>query len=111
MTIVDWTKVRVRELKQDGLARRRVERFALLPLAWAAKAAAATNTSKAVVWVWLVQEVRRTGSDTVSMSNEALAKYGVSRKIKGSALRQLESAGLIAVERRSGKAPAVRLLT
>jgi DNA-binding FadR family transcriptional regulator len=44
------------------------------------------------------------------MSNEALAEYGVSRKIKALALRQLEAAGLVAIERRPGKAPLVRLL-
>jgi hypothetical protein len=107
---MDWSKVHVRELKQDGLGARRVERFAHLPLAWAAKAAAATNTRRALVWVWLVQQARRTGCDAVAMSNEALAEYGVSRKIKALALRQLEAAGLVAIERRPGKAPLVRLL-
>ena len=81
-----------------------------MPLAWAAKAAAATNTRRALVWIWLVQQARRTGCDAVAMSNEALAEYGVSRKIKALALRQLEAAALVAIERRPGKAPLVRLL-
>jgi hypothetical protein len=106
----DWSKIRVRELKQDHQQRKKAERFAILPLAWAAKAAAATNCPKAMVWVWLVQQARKTRSDTVAVSNEALATYGVSRKVKTLALRQLEVAGLIAVERRCGKAPLVKLL-
>jgi hypothetical protein len=107
---MDWSKVQVRELKQDGLAGQSVERFAHLPLAWAAKAAAATNTRRALVWIWLVQQARRTGCDAVAMSNEALAEYGVSRKIKALALHQLEAARLVTIERRPGKAPLVRLL-
>jgi hypothetical protein len=106
----DWSKVRVREFRPDGLPRKRAEPFALLPLGWAAQAAAATNTRRALVWVWLVQQVRRTGSNTVAMSNEALAGYGVSRKMKTLALRQLQEAGLVAVERSPGKAPIVTLL-
>ncbi len=106
----DWSKVRVREFRQDGLPRKRAEPFALLPLGWAAQAAAATNTRRALVWVWLVQQARRTGCKTVAMSNEALAGYGVSRKMKTLALRQLEKAGLATVERPPGKAPIVTLL-
>jgi hypothetical protein len=106
----DWSKVRVRELQQDRLPRKGA-RFAMLSLDWAAKAAAVTNCPKAMVWLWLVQQVRRTKSDTVAMSNEALGKYGVSRKAKNVALRQLEAAGLIAVEQHPGKAPLVSLLS
>jgi DNA-binding transcriptional ArsR family regulator len=105
----DWSKICVRELKQNHL-RRKSEPFAVLGLAWAAKAAAATDSPKAMVWIWLVQQTSKTKSDTVAVSNEALATYGVSRKAKTMALRQLEEAGLIAVERRCGKAPLVRLL-
>ena len=106
----DWSKIRVREFWQDGLPRKRAEPFALLPLGWAAQAAAATNTRRALVWVWLVQQARRTGCNTVTTSNEALASYGVSRKMKTLALRQLQEAGLVTVERPPGKAPIVTLL-
>lgn len=107
--MIDWDKVRVRELKQDGLANQRVERFAHLPLAWAAKAADATNTTKALVWIWLVQQARRTKSDKIVMSNEALAEYRISRYAKMRTLRQLEAAGLVSVDHCSGKAPVIRL--
>jgi hypothetical protein len=47
MTTFDWSKVSVRQLeplpRQGG-----TEPFALLPLTWAAKAAAAANTPKAL---------------------------------------------------------------
>jgi hypothetical protein len=86
------------------------EPFAVVRLAWAAKAAAATNTPKALVWIWLIQRARKTKSNTVIMSNEALARYGISRHVKLRALRQLEAAGLVALERHLGKAIVVTLL-
>ena len=105
--MVDWGNVRVREV---GRPHRKTEPFAMVPLAWAAKAASATHTAKAVLWLWLVAEVRRTRSDTVTVSNEALAKYGVSRKVKYLGLEQLEKAGLVSVKRHGNKAPIVQLL-
>ena len=47
---------------------------------------------------------------TVSLSNAALARYGVSRETKRRALAKLEAAGLIKVERRPGRATIVTLL-
>ncbi len=104
---MDWGQVKVRELDQP---RRKTEPFAILPLAQAAKAAAATNCHRLMVWIWLVQQVRKTRAAAVAVSNEALAKYGVGRKAKRLALRQLEAAGLIAVVRHKGKTPVVKLL-
>jgi hypothetical protein len=104
---MDWSRVKVREL---NTTRQKTEPFAMLSLAWAAKAAAATNTGKAMVWVWLVQQSRITRSDVVEMPNETLAKYGVSRKVKYLALSQLEAAGLISIRRRGLKSPLVQLL-
>jgi DNA-binding transcriptional ArsR family regulator len=89
---------------------RRRAPFVVLPLSWAAEASAATNCQKAMVWVWLVHRMRTTKSTTVTMPNRVLAKYGVSRRVKSSALRQLEEAGLITVERRPRKTPVVTLL-
>jgi len=105
----DWRNVRVRELQQGGLPKKG-EPFAVLTLGWAAKAAAATASPKAMVWIWLVQQARKTGRNSIAVSNEALARYGVSRKVKTAALRQLEAAGLITVKRCVGKAPVVTLL-
>jgi DNA-binding GntR family transcriptional regulator len=44
------------------------------------------------------------------MSNEALARYGISRHTKIRALRQLEATGLVTIEHHPGKAIVVRLL-
>jgi hypothetical protein len=105
--MVDWSKVKVREINPP---RRKIEPFAILPLPWAAKAAAATNTPKSMVWLWLVHEARKTGSNKVAVSNEALAGYGIGRQVKYRALMQLEKANLIAIKRRGRKAPVVQLL-
>jgi hypothetical protein len=109
MTAWDWSKIHVREVHQDGLPKKG-EPFVVLSLAWAAKAAAATASPKVMVWIWLVQQVRKTRRDTIAVSNEVLARYGVSRKLKSAALRQLEAAGLVTVKRCAGKAPLVTLL-
>jgi hypothetical protein len=108
MTDFDWSKVTVREL--ELLPKRSSEPFAILPLAWAVKAAIATHTPKALVWVWLIHQARKTKSNTVAMSNEALAQYGISRYAKMRALRQLEAAGLVEIGCRRGQAITVRLL-
>jgi hypothetical protein len=113
MTNFDWSKVSVHEinpLPSQLQSQPDAEPFARLPLTWAAKATAATNTPKAFVWIWLVHRARKTKSNTVSVSNEVLARYGVSSKVKRAALRQLQAAGLISVEYSPGKAPLVTLL-
>jgi hypothetical protein len=110
MTNIDWSKVSVRELEPLPPRPRLIEPFTVVQLVWAAKAAEATNTQKAFVWLWLVQQAHKTKSNTITMSNEVLARYGVSGKVKRSALRQLEAAGLVTVERHLGKAPRVTLL-
>jgi hypothetical protein len=92
------------------IKRTKIAPYVMLPLAWAAKAAAATNTTKAMVWVWLVHRARKTGNAAVAVPNGALAEYGISRKVKKVALEQLEAAGLIAVERRPRRAPIATVL-
>jgi hypothetical protein len=91
-------------------SRQQVDPFVVLPLSWAAEASAATNCQKAMVWMWLVHQVRKTRTTTVTIPNRALAKYGISRRVKSLALRQLEEAGLISVERRPRKTPIVTVL-
>jgi hypothetical protein len=105
----DWSKVRVRELRQ-GRRQKAGEPFAMLTLTWAAKAAAATSTPKALVWIWLMHRSHKTRSKVVAVPNGALAQWSVSRYAKRRALQQLEVAGLIRVERRDRKTPVVRLL-
>jgi hypothetical protein len=89
---------------------RRQEPFAMVPLAWAASAAKATRTRKALVWILLLHTAWRTKSATFRLSNVGLAKSGVSREIKRRALAELEAAELIVVERRPGRAPRVTMV-
>lgn len=107
--MADWANVRVRELRVAGRARKR-EPFAILPLELAAKAAVATGCERLLVWIWLVHQARKSRSTTVVISNETLARYGISRKMKALALRELEQTGLISVQRHVGRAPSVTLL-
>lgn len=107
----DWAKQRRAELEAAApVKRKKTELFAMLRLKRAAAAYAAMNCSKAMVWAWLMHQTRKTGKVTVAVPNGALAKWGVSRDVKRDALRQLEAAGLIVVDRPSRKTPTVTLL-
>jgi hypothetical protein len=107
----DWAKQRLAELHAAvPIKRKRAEPFARISLSWAAMAAAATNCPRALVWIWLVYRAWQTKSTTVSVPNSALVKLGVSREVKRLALRQLERAGLVTIERHTRKTPAVTLL-
>jgi hypothetical protein len=111
MTDDDWPQRRLAELKAAAPTNlKKTEPFAMVKLSAAAKAFAAVNCPKALVYLWLVHQARRTGTYTVAVPNGALAKYGVSRKLKYLALRQYEAAGVITVERRPRKTPLATLL-
>jgi hypothetical protein len=84
--------------------------FVQVPLWWAEQAAQATRTPQAMVWLWLLHLAWKERSATFRLPNERLAVRGVSRFVKMRALRDLEAAGLIQVERVRGKAPTVTLL-
>jgi hypothetical protein len=107
----DWAKKRLAEIEaRRSKKRKKAEPWVKVSLAMAAKAAAATHTQKSMVWVWLLHRAWLTGKATVPVPNGALAKYGVNRKSKTLALKQLEAAGLITVEWHSRKTPIVTLL-
>ena len=48
---------------------------------------------------------------TVAVPSSALARYGVSRDVKSSALRQLEADGLVTVKRFTCKNPIVTVMS
>jgi len=75
-----------------------------------AEATKATSTPRAMVCVELLYASWEKRSLTVSVPNGRLAKLGVTRETKRRALRDLEKAGLITVERRHGKTPRVTLV-
>ena len=93
------------------MAKRRKEPpFVKVPLWWAAEATKATKTPKALVCIELLHRAWKAKSSTFSLPNGRLSKNGVSREIKRRALRDLEAAGLITVERRHGKTARVTLV-
>jgi hypothetical protein len=106
----EWARERRAELEAAApTKRKKVAAFVKVPLAWAAKAAAATNTRKAMVWIWLLHRSWERNSHTITVPNGALLKYGVPRETKRRALAELEAAGLIMIERRPRKSPTVKL--
>jgi len=84
--------------------------FVKLPLWFAREAAKATNTRKALVWIWLVRLAFEHRSLGFPVPNARLRQQGVDRLTKGRALRELEIAGLITVVRRHGKTVRVELI-
>lgn len=58
--------------------------------------------------VWYQQAV--TDSRSYKISNQAAAKFGIGRRRKTTGLRQLEAAGLIALQSSNGGSPVVTLL-
>jgi Bacterial regulatory proteins, gntR family len=108
----DWHKRRLAELEAKApVKREKVKPFVYrLDLSEAAKAFAAMNCQKAMLWLWLRHQSRKTGNRTVAVPNGVLAKYGVPRETKRRALRELEAAGLITIEQRPRKTPLVTLL-
>jgi hypothetical protein len=84
--------------------------FVKTPLWWAVEAAKATKTPALLVCVYLLHASWRARSMTFLLPNGWLEQNGVSREIKRRVLYDLEAAGLIIVERRSGKSPCVTLV-
>jgi hypothetical protein len=86
------------------------EPFVKVPLWWAAAAAKATRTQKALVWVRLLHIAWKAKSLTFPLPNGNLEHDGINRFAKYRALRELEKAGLIVVERRHGKTLQVSII-
>jgi hypothetical protein len=88
----------------------RKDTFVKVPIWWIEQATRATHTPQAFVCVWLLYLSWRARSLTFPIPNGRLGARGVDRRMKRRALSALESAGLITVERRHGKAPIVTLV-
>jgi hypothetical protein len=63
-----------------------------------------------MVWVWLAYLAWERRSMSFTLPNERLQIRGVSRYTKRRALQQLETAGLIQVDRSNSKSPTVTLV-
>jgi hypothetical protein len=107
----DWAKQRLAELHAAApTKRKKAKPFAVAVLGEAAAAFAAMNCRKAIVWLWLVHQSRKTGSRAITVPNDALRKLGVPRETKRRALQELAAAGCVVVEWRLRKSPIVTLL-
>jgi hypothetical protein len=93
-----------------GKAHTHADTFVKVPLWWIERATRATRTPQAFVCIWLLHLSWRARSPTFSLPNDRLNKRGADRRRKRRALRALEAAGLITVERRHGKTPIVTLV-
>jgi hypothetical protein len=105
----DWGKVKVVEVTPSP-ARKSTEPFAIVSLADAARAAKATRSARMFVWIWIVHQAKRRKSEWVTVSKGSLTRYGIDKRVKATALAELEEAGLIAVKRERGKATVVKLI-
>jgi hypothetical protein len=92
------------------MARKSKDAFVKVPLWWAIEAAKATRMPGMLVLVELLHRSWKAKSLTFPLPNGSLKRHGVSREIKRKKLHDLESAGLIAVERHLGKTPRVTLV-
>jgi hypothetical protein len=87
------------------------KRFVQVPLWWVEAAAKATaRGATALVLVYLLHASWKARSTTFPLSNVYLRKHGVSREVKRRVLQDLETAGLITIERRRSKTPLVTLV-
>lgn len=93
-----------------GTKKLKRDKFAMVPLWWAEQASQAMETPQAMLLVWLIHLAWEAQGPTFRLPNSRLRDRGVSRFVKGRALRQLEEAGLIQVAREEGKSPTVTLL-
>jgi hypothetical protein len=107
----DYAKRRLAELHAAAPRKRaKAKPFAVMDLQDAARAFKAMNCPKAMVYVWLMHQARKTGSRSIPVPNGVLAKYGVSREIKRRALQDLAALGVIELEQQTRKTPVTILL-
>src|SRR5215203_3348503 len=72
------------------------------------------NTLELAVWVYILRErrIRATAgqAEPFSLTNSGLASWGISRAVKGRALRKLARAGLVRIERDGNRCPRISVL-
>jgi hypothetical protein len=97
--------------KQDGGQAGRTEPFLQIShKAILAGSEVLRGTKQFLVWLYLFHRVWADKSRTVALANQTLSNWGVGRREKYKALRQLEAAGLISVEWRQRRSPLVTLI-
>jgi hypothetical protein len=107
----DPIKQRLAELRAVApVKRKKQEPFVKVPLGLAAKAAAACGCVQMMVWLYLLHRSWKLQKASFTVPSSALRNFGISREVKRRALRNLEGAGLIAVEWRMHKNPTVTMV-
>jgi hypothetical protein len=91
-------------------ARQRTEPFVMVPWQWIERTAQAARSPATLVLMELLYAAWRSKSSTFKLPNVRLKQLGVTRKVKWCVLRDLESGGLITVERRARKTPTITLI-
>ncbi len=80
-----------------------------IPMSWLSKAARLKGQALHVgMALWFLAGIKRNG--TVALASSVLEDLGVSRYSEYRALRELEDAGLITVDRHNGRNPVVTIL-
>ena len=102
-------RIEVETLNPDPVPVRRRPKpsFVQIPLELAARAAKATGGQRMLAWMLILHRCWKEKTKTVPVTNNMLHEYGIDRKVKVRALRQLETAGLITVEWRDRKSTIV----
>jgi hypothetical protein len=98
--------------KQPGTPTKRKKRetFIRTPFSWWEKLSGCHGQTLAVALFIIHLDWKSRGCRPVKLANGALDSYGISRRTKWRALKELESLGLITVERRVGKSPIIQIL-
>jgi hypothetical protein len=99
------------ELEARAPAKRKKQQpFVKVPLKEAARAAGALGGQRMMVWLYLIYRSWQLQKASFAVPSGAMRSLGVGREVKRRALRDLEGAGLIFVERRARKNPIVTLV-
>jgi DNA-binding MarR family transcriptional regulator len=116
MVDLDWSTVRVRELKQSPLARGRRQSFLYIDdMEWLRRAYAATNSKAQFLYALLLYRhcrLRKRSGETPAIASRTLIDgFGISHDAASRALQRLDQAGLVRIERQPGSAYRVRVVT
>ena len=104
--------LRIDEIEVTPFRPRPTYRFLKGPIPLTALCAASRLPGQALaVFMAIHHRTALTGNSRVTLPKKLLEELGVSRDAKARALHALEAASLIAVERASGRAARIKLLT
>jgi hypothetical protein len=95
---------------KPGKGKKWQRQFVQFPWAWIDRLQATNRVSTYRLALLLVYEHWRTGGRQIELTNAQAMAEGVSQRTKWNVLAELESLGLVRVERRPRKSPRLRLL-